>query len=87
MKNPILKEIRRVTGWHFLIDHEAFPLLLAAMSATNILWFYPGIERIHAAYFPAMHQAAVMRAVPQAMPVAPEMLMMETPTLEATQPL
>jgi hypothetical protein len=65
MQNPILKEVRRVTGWHFLIDHEAFPLLLAAMAATNILWFYPGIGRLHAAYFPELHQAAVVRAVPQ----------------------
>lgn len=48
----MLNEIRRVTGWHTLFDHEAFPLLLAAISSTTVLWFYPGIARIHAAYFP-----------------------------------
>jgi len=48
----MLNEIRRVTGWHALFDHEAFFLLLAAISSTTVLWFYPGIGRIHAAYFP-----------------------------------
>jgi hypothetical protein len=67
MKNPILKEIRRVTGWHFLIDHEAFPLLLAAITSTSVLWFFPGIARIHTAYFRGMHQAAVVRVVPAVM--------------------
>jgi hypothetical protein len=63
MKNSLLKEVRRVTGWHALIDHEAFPLLLAALSSTSIFWFFPGVDRIHAAYFPQMHQAAVIRAI------------------------
>jgi hypothetical protein len=65
----MLNEIRRVTGWHTLFDHEAFFLLLAAMSSTTILWFYPGIGRIHAAYFP---QDARPAAVYMSQRVAPE---------------
>jgi len=68
MRNPVLKEFRRVTGWHFLFDHEAFPLLLAAISSTTVLWFYPGIDRIHASYFPQIQNtASIYMAVPQSM--------------------
>lgn len=55
----MFKEISRVTGWGTLINHQAFPLLLAAISATNVLWFYPGIDRIVSSYSPNANAATV----------------------------
>ncbi len=64
----MLKELRRVTGWHTLFDHEGFFLLLAAISSTTVLWLYPGIGRIYNAYFPqTANTAAVVMTAPQPM--------------------
>jgi hypothetical protein len=75
----LLNEVKRVTGWNTLIEHELFPLLLAASASTTILWLYPGTDRLLAAYFPNRIQtAAVHMAVPAPQPA---------PALTGTLPL
>jgi hypothetical protein len=81
MKNPILKEVRRVTGWHTLIDHEAFPLLLAAASTTVIFGLFPGVSGLLGAYHMRAAQTAALYMT------APTMKVVNVSAPEANQML
>jgi hypothetical protein len=60
----LLNEVKRVTGWKTLFEHQGFFILLAAISSTLILWFYPGMDRILDGYLPqTVRAASVIRAV------------------------
>ncbi len=59
----LLNEVKRVTGWKTLIEHEGFFILLSAIASTLILWFFPGMDRIRDGYMPqTVHAAAAVTA-------------------------